>query len=129
MQNINAIWAWLIIEELVRSDVTMFFVSPGSRSTPITTAIARHPEAKAIVHFDERGAAFAALGYGRARRQPAVWVTTSGTAVAKRLPAVIEASIDTVPLILLTADRPRELRQTGANQTIRQPNIFGDYLR
>lgn len=129
MENINAIWAWLIVEELVRCGVSTFFISPGSRSTPLTTAIARHPGTQTIVHFDERGAAFAALGYGRACRRPAVWVTTSGTAVANGLPAVIEASIDTVPLLLLTADRPPELRQTGANQTILQPGIFGDYLR
>lgn len=129
MLNINAVWAWLIVEELTRCGVFTFFISPGSRSTPLTAAIARHPDTQTIVHFDERGAAFAAIGYGRARRSPAAWVTTSGTAVANGLPAVIEASIDTVPLLLLTADRPPELRRTGANQTIRQPGIFGDYLR
>lgn len=80
------------------------------------------------MHFDERGTAFAALGYARATGRPAGWITTSGTAVANGLPAIVEASIEGVPMLLLTADRPPELRQTGANQTIKQPGIFGDYV-
>ena len=127
--NISHLWAQLIVEELVRCGVTQFFVAPGSRSTPLVSAIARHPQAEAIVHFDERGNAFAALGYARATRKPAVWVTTSGTALANGLPAVIEASVEEVPMLLLTADRPPELRQTGANQTIHQPGIFGVYTK
>jgi 2-succinyl-6-hydroxy-2,4-cyclohexadiene-1-carboxylate synthase (EC 2.5.1.64) len=82
-----------------------------------------------VLHVDERGAAFAALGVGRAARGPAAWVTTSGTAVANGLPAAVEASVDGVPMLLLTADRPPELRDTGANQTIDQVKIFGDYVR
>ena len=81
------------------------------------------------MHFDERGSAFYALGYARATGQPAVWITTSGTAVANGMPAVVEAAVDGVPLILLTADRPPELRGTGANQTIDQVKLFGDYVR
>ncbi len=126
--NINSLWAQLIVEELIRNGITQFFIAPGSRSTPMVAAIARHTHAETIVHFDERGTAFAALGYGRVAGKPAVWVTTSGTAVANGLPAVVEASVDAVPLIVLTADRPPELRATGANQTIRQPGIFGDYV-
>ncbi|MEM6645523.1 MAG: 2-succinyl-5-enolpyruvyl-6-hydroxy-3-cyclohexene-1-carboxylic-acid synthase, partial [Bacteroidota bacterium] len=127
--NANNVWARLLIDELVRCGVTMFFVAPGSRSTPLTVAVAQHPEARVIVHFDERGTAFAALGYGRATRQPAAWITTSGTALANGYPAVIEASVSGVPMILLTADRPPELRDTGANQTIDQPGIYGSYVR
>lgn len=127
--NINQLWSLLIIEELLRLGVEQFFISPGSRSTPFVTAIALHPAAKTCVHFDERGSAFAALGYGKAIRRPAVWVTTSGTAVANGLPSVIEAHMDGVPLILLTADRPPELRDTGANQSINQASIFSPYVR
>jgi 2-succinyl-5-enolpyruvyl-6-hydroxy-3-cyclohexene-1-carboxylate synthase len=125
----NRLWANLIVEELIRCGVEFFCVAPGSRSTPLVAALAANDKAHSLVHFDERGTAFAALGYARATGRPAVWITTSGTAVANGLPAVVEASTDGVPMILLTADRPPELRQTGANQTIDQPDIFGDYVR
>src|SRR5215208_3418555 len=125
----NHLWANLIVEELVRCGVDFFCVAPGSRSTPLVAALAANEKARSLVHFDERGTAFAALGYARATGRPATWITTSGTAVANGLPAVVEASTDGVPMILLTADRPPELRQTGANQTIDQPDIFGDYVR
>jgi 2-succinyl-5-enolpyruvyl-6-hydroxy-3-cyclohexene-1-carboxylate synthase len=125
----NRLWADLIVEELVRSGVDTFCVAPGSRSTPLVAALAANEKVESIVHFDERGSAFAAIGYARATGRPAAWVTTSGTAVANGLPAVVEAATDNVPMILLTADRPPELRETGANQTIVQPNIFGTYSR
>ncbi len=125
----NRLWAYLVVEELVRSGVDFFCVAPGSRSTPLVAALSENPKAKSLIHFDERGTAFAALGYARATGRPAAWITTSGTAVANGLPAIVEASTDSVPMICLTADRPPELRQTGANQTIVQPNIFGDYVR
>jgi len=125
----NRLWAGLIVEELVRNGIDFFCVAPGSRSTPLVAAIAENPKARSLVHFDEQGTAFAALGYARATGRPAAWITTSGTAVANGLPAVVEASVDGVPMILLTADRPPELRQTGANQTIDQPDIFGDFVR
>ncbi len=127
--NINHLWAQLIVEELVRCSVTQFFLAPGSRSTPLATAVAQHESVVSVVHFDERGTAFAALGYARATGKPAVWLTTSGTALANGLPAAIEASVDAVPLILLTADRPPELRRTGANQTILQPGLYGEYVQ
>jgi len=92
-------------------------------------AIAEHPDARATVHYDERGSSFAALGFARGARQPACWVTTSGTALANGYPAVVEAAVDGVPMILLTADRPPELRDTGANQTIDQVKLFGDHVR
>lgn len=125
----NRLWATLVVEELVRNGVRFFFVAPGSRSTPLVAAIAGNPGATAVVHYDERGTSFAALGCARATGLPAAWVTTSGTAVANGLPAVVEASTDGVPMLLLTADRPPELRKTGANQTIEQPGIFGGYAR
>jgi 2-succinyl-5-enolpyruvyl-6-hydroxy-3-cyclohexene-1-carboxylate synthase len=125
----NLLWATLIVEELVRSGVSFFCVAPGSRSTPLVAALAANEGADSLVHFDERGTAFAAVGHARATGLPAAWITTSGTAVANGLPAVVEAATDGMPVILLTADRPPELRQTGANQTIDQPDIFGDYVR
>jgi len=125
----NRLWSGLIVEELVRNGINFFCVAPGSRSTPLVAALAENPKARSLVHFDERGTAFAALGYARATGRPAVWITTSGTAVANGLPAVVEASVYGVPMILLTADRPPELRQTGANQTVDQPDIFGDFVR
>jgi 2-succinyl-5-enolpyruvyl-6-hydroxy-3-cyclohexene-1-carboxylate synthase len=125
----NRLWAHLIVEELLRCGVDFFCVAPGSRSTPLVAALAANEKASSLIHFDERGTAFAALGYARATLRPAAWITTSGTAVANGLPAVVEAATDGVPMILLTADRPPELRQTGANQTIDQPDIFGDYVR
>lgn len=118
-----------MIEELVRHGVTTFFVAPGSRSTPLTAAAAQHPDSRVILHVDERGNAFAALGWGRAAGIPAAWITTSGTAVANGHPAVVEASVDGVPMVLLTADRPPELRDTGANQTVDQVKFFGDDVR
>jgi len=126
--NINMVWASLIIEELSRHGIDYFCISPGSRSTPLTAAVAYNDKAESRIHFDERGAAFHALGYARATGKPAVLICTSGTAVANYLPAVVEASMDRIPMILLTADRPKELRGTGANQTIIQPGIFSHYV-
>lgn len=107
----------------------MVCLAPGSRSTPLVAAAARHPGIRIVTHVDERGAAFFCLGYARATGRPAAWLTTSGTAAANGLPAVVEASMDAVPMVLLTADRPDELRGTGANQTIVQPGLFGVYPR
>ncbi|MFW5973523.1 MAG: thiamine pyrophosphate-binding protein, partial [Bacteroidota bacterium] len=122
-------WAAALIDQLVTSGVTLFFIAPGSRSTPLTMAAARHGGARTVVHFDERGTCFMAVGAARATGRPAAWITTSGTAVANGFPAVVEASIDHIPVILLTADRPPELRHTGANQTVDQAKIFGEQVR
>jgi len=127
--NLNALWGSLIVEELVRQGVTYFVVAPGSRSTPLAQAIARNPRAHAASWLDERGAAFHAVGWARATGKAAAVITTSGTAVANLLPAAIEASLDGVPLILLTADRPHELREVGANQSVSQVGLFGDHVR
>ena len=123
----NQLWGYLIIEELVRNGIDYFVISPGSRSTPLTVAVARHPQAQKMICLDERGAAFHAIGYARATGKPAVLVCTSGSAAANYFPGVIESAIDNVPMIILSADRPPELRQTGANQTIHQVGLYGDY--
>lgn len=123
----NQLWGYLIVEELIRNGVDYFVISPGSRSTPLTLATAQNLQANKIVCLDERAAGFHAIGYARATGNPAVLICTSGTAAANYLPAVIEAAIDNIPLIILSSDRPPELRQTGANQTIDQVNLYGDY--
>ena len=125
----NSHWAQLMVEELVRCACRYFVISPGSRSTPLVVAVARHPGVTARVCIDERGAAFHAVGYARATGSPAVLVCTSGTALANYLPAAVEAAQDQVPLLVLSADRPPELHDAGANQTILQRGMFGQYAR
>ena len=127
--NINHLWTALIMEELYRLGVKTVCISPGSRSTPLTWAAAEHPELETIVHIDERGLGFHALGIAKTTECPVAIICTSGSAVANLLPAVVEASMSRVPLILLTADRPPELIDCGANQAIKQPGIFGEYVR
>jgi len=127
--NINTLWSSLLIEELVRHGIDYCCISPGSRSAPLTVAAARQPRLQTILCLDERGAAFHALGYARASGKPAVLLCTSGTAAANYLPAVIEAAMDRLPLLVLSADRPPELQETGANQTIRQRRLFGSYAK
>jgi len=119
----------LMVEELVRCGVGQFCLSPGARCTPLTIAVADHPTAKRRIFHDERAAAYHALGYARATGRAAVLICTSGTAAANYLPAVVEASTDMVPMILLTADRPPELRDCGANQSIDQLNLYGHHTR
>ena len=104
-------------------------VSPGSRSTPLAIAAHRCEELPLRVHIDERSAAFFALGWAKAARSPIALVCTSGTAAANYLPAIIEAHHAGVPLLVLTADRPPELRGWGAGQTIDQVGLYGRYPR
>ncbi|PKA52996.1 Protein PHYLLO, chloroplastic [Apostasia shenzhenica] len=127
--NINMLWASLIVEECVRLGLTYFCIAPGSRSSPLTLSACRHPLATCTSCYDERSLAFHALGYARGSNKPAVVITSSGTAVSNLFPAVVEASQDFIPLLLLTADRPPELQDAGANQAIDQINHFGKYVR
>ena len=125
--NLNQLWAALLVEELVRNGVDTFCVAPGSRSTPLVVAVARNDRARSIVHYDERGAAFHALGHGRVTGAPAAVITTSGSALANVWPAVVEASLEHIPLLVLSGDRPPELQDAGANQTMDQVKFFGAY--
>ena len=120
--------AW-IIDQLVDQGVTKFCIAPGSRSAPLALAVAEHPRATTTIHYDERGIGFYALGIGKGKKFPAAIITTSGTAVANLLPSVMEAHHSEVPLILLTADRPHELRACGANQTTDQIKLFANAIR
>lgn len=125
----NEQWAKLMIKELIHHGVRTFCIAPGSRSTPLVVAAASHPLAETIIHYDERGLGFHALGLAKGSKQPVALIVTSGSAVGNLLPAVMEAYHDQIPLILLTADRPPELRDTGANQTTDQVGLFGKFTR
>ncbi len=125
--NRNLLWASIVVDELARSGLRAVCIAPGSRSTPLTVAFAQHPGIKVYPHLDERSAAFFALGIALKTDQPVALVCTSGTALAKFFPAVIEAHELQVPLIILTGDRPPELRDSGANQTIDQVKLYGGY--
>ncbi|MDA0712404.1 MAG: 2-succinyl-5-enolpyruvyl-6-hydroxy-3-cyclohexene-1-carboxylic-acid synthase [bacterium] len=127
--NLNNLWSYLIVEECVRLGVEYFLLAPGSRCAPLTVAVARNKKAKNLKCFDERSLGFCALGIARATRKPVVIIVTSGTAVANLMPAIVEASLDRIPLLIITADRPFYLRTIGANQTIDQVKFFGDYVR
>ena len=124
----NPKFAKAFIDMLYFLGVEDFCVCPGSRSTPLISAISNHPHARSHVFFDERSAAFATVGFGKSGTLAAL-VVTSGTAVANAYPAVIEASLSSTPMVVISGDRPPELRDTGANQTIDQNKIFQGYTR
>lgn len=124
-----ATWCATVVDEWVRSGVTDAVVAPGSRSTPLALALAADARLRLHVHQDERSAAFTALGLGLASGSPAVVVTTSGTAAAELHPAVVEAHHARVAMLVCTADRPPELRDVGAPQTIDQSALFGRIVR
>ena len=126
---VTTAWVRAFIDELARAGVEHACVAPGSRSTPLVMACAREERVRIWVLLDERCAGFFALGLGKATRRPAAVITTSGTATANLFPAVIEASQAGVPLLVLTADRPYELRGTDANQTIDQSRLYGSFVR
>lgn len=117
--------ALVLVDELARCGVTDAVLAPGSRSTALAMALHDDPRLRLHVEIDERSAGFLALGLARATHRPVPVVVTSGSAVANLHPAVVEADTGRVPLLLLTADRPPELRHTGANQAIDQFGLFG----
>jgi 2-succinyl-5-enolpyruvyl-6-hydroxy-3-cyclohexene-1-carboxylate synthase len=130
--NPSTALARVLVDELVRGGVTEAVLAPGSRSAPLAFALHdadRDGRMRLHVRIDERSAAFLALGLAKASGRPVPVVTTSGTAAANLHPAVLEASHAGVPLLLLTADRPPELRGTGANQTVDQVKLYGDAVR
>ena len=117
------------VDELARCGLRDACTSPGSRCAPLVLALARESRLRCHSHIDERSAAFFALGAAKASRRPVALTCTSGTAVAELLPAVVEAHEARVPLIVLSADRPPELREVGAGQTIDQLGIFGAFAK
>ncbi len=127
--NGNTALASAFVEELARGGVRRAVISPGSRSTPLAVALWREPGIEATVIVDERSASFFALGAAQASGEPVALLCTSGTAAANYHPAVCEADESAVPLVLLTADRPPELRGIGAGQTIDQVKLYGSSVR
>jgi 2-succinyl-5-enolpyruvyl-6-hydroxy-3-cyclohexene-1-carboxylate synthase len=128
VNNPNPRFSAIFVAALAEAGLRHVVIAPGSRSTPLTLAFAAQDGITVHRHLDERGAAFFGLGLALALDAPVALVCTSGTAVANFLPAIVEANMSQVPLLLLTADRPPELRHSGANQTIDQVKIFGDQV-
>lgn len=128
-ENITFLFVNAFVDELSRSGVKNVCLCPGSRSTPLAMVLARQSAIKVWMHIDERCAAFFALGLAKISQQPVALVCTSGTAAANFLPAIVEAHYARVPLIVLTADRPPELRDIGAAQTIDQLRIYGTHAK
>ncbi|WP_164020039.1 2-succinyl-5-enolpyruvyl-6-hydroxy-3-cyclohexene-1-carboxylic-acid synthase [Pyxidicoccus trucidator] len=127
--NLNVLWARALMEELTRGGVRHAVVCPGSRSSPLALACARAEGLRTWSVIDERSAGFFALGLAKQSRAPVVVVATSGTAGAHFYPAVIEAALAHVPLVVLTADRPLELQGWGAPQTVSQARFYGEHAR
>ena len=125
--RINLLWGSIVAETLARLGARYAVLSPGSRSTPLTLALAEHTRIEAIPVLDERSAAFFALGFAQRTRVATILVCTSGTAVANYFPALVEAHYSHIPLLVLTADRPPDLRACAAGQVIDQQKIFGGY--
>ncbi len=128
-RDANTALARAFVDEWVRAGVEHAVLAPGSRSTPLALALAADDRLRLHVHLDERSAAFFALGTAKATGRPAIVLCTSGTAAANFHPAVLEARHSRVPLVVCTADRPPELRDAGAGQTVDQLKLYGDAVR
>ena len=123
------LYAVAFVDELQRAGLRNVVICPGSRSTPLAMAFAAQSAIRTWVHVDERSAAFFGLGMAKQSRQPVALLCTSGTAAANFLPALVEATLSHVPLLALTADRPHELRDNGAPQSIDQNRLYGSYAK
>lgn len=129
LANVNVLAASAVVDELVRAGLREVCISPGSRSAPLTLAFDADERVSTTVHVDERCGGFYALGLARASRRPVALVCTSGSAAAHYLPAVIEAFETGIPLVVLTADRPVPLLDSGSPQTTDQYSLFGTHVR
>ena len=128
MSNPNLHFSEILVDSLAQAGLRAVCIAPGSRSTPLTLAFDAHPQIQVYLHLDERSAGFFAIGLALATQRTVALVCTSGTAAAEFFPAIVEANMSGVPLLVLTADRPHELRHSGANQTIDQVKIYGDHV-
>src|SRR3982074_188142 len=127
--DVTQSFAATFVDELAAQGVEFACISPGSRSAPVAMALQRHPKIRVFVHIDERCSSFFGLGLAKATGKPVVLLSTSGTAAAEFHPAVVEAFHSRASLIVLTADRPPELRDVGANQAIDQQRLYGTAVR
>jgi len=127
--ELNLRWAYALVDGMVSAGLRRVVISPGSRSTPLVLACARHPDVATWVQIDERSAAFFALGLAKTEGEPAAVIATSGSAPTHWYPAITEANHSATPLLALRADRPPELQDCGANQTIDQTRLFGTHVR
>ena len=125
----NQAWGQIVAETLHELGISTVFFSPGSRSTPLVLGFERNSEIECFPVLDERSAAFIALGYSKRKKVPSVLLCTSGSAPTHWLPALTEANQNSIPLLVLSADRPPELRDCGAGQTINQIKVFGSFVR
>jgi 2-succinyl-5-enolpyruvyl-6-hydroxy-3-cyclohexene-1-carboxylate synthase len=127
-RSVNALWSSVLVRALTKCGITRAVISPGSRSTPLALAFARCPVVESVPVLDERSAGFFALGLAKVSSAPVVLVCTSGTAAANYFPAIVEARESGVPLLVLTADRPPEMRASASGQTIDQQKLYGGYV-
>jgi 2-succinyl-5-enolpyruvyl-6-hydroxy-3-cyclohexene-1-carboxylate synthase len=127
--DVTQSFAATFVDELAVQGVDYACISPGSRSAPLAIALQRHPKIRVLVHVDERSGSFFGVGLAKGTGKPVVLLCTSGTAAAEFHPAVVEAFHSRTPLIVLTADRPPELREVGANQAIDQDHLYGSAVR
>jgi Thiamine pyrophosphate enzyme, N-terminal TPP binding domain len=131
LYSANATYAYVgaFVDELQRAGIQHVVICPGSRSTPLAMAFVAQPGICPWMHVDERSAAFFGLGMAKRLGQPVALLCTSGTAAVNFMPAVVEAKLSHVPLLVLTADRPHELRDCGAPQAIDQNRLYGTYVK
>ena len=127
--NNNLDWAYHIANTLYNLGVEDVCICPGSRNTPLTIAFSNNQKFNCTSHIDERSAGYFGLGISKKKNLPTVLISTSGTAIANFFPSIIEANLSKTPIIIITADRPAYLLNTGENQTINQQNIYGNYVR
>jgi 2-succinyl-5-enolpyruvyl-6-hydroxy-3-cyclohexene-1-carboxylate synthase len=129
MQNTRSFsWACELVKVCYHLGVREAVISPGSRNTSLTLALVYFPGIRCVSVIDERSAGFIALGMSKMTKRPTLLCCTSGTASANYYPAIIEAYQSSIPLIVVTADRPAHLQQVGASQTIQQKYLFGSYV-
>ncbi|SME93565.1 2-succinyl-5-enolpyruvyl-6-hydroxy-3-cyclohexene-1-carboxylic-acid synthase [Pseudobacteriovorax antillogorgiicola] len=128
-KNLSLAWCQVILDAVADTGASHVFMSPGYRDAPFAAVLQEHPRLTTVSCMDERASGYMALGAAKAHQRPAVLICTSGTAVANYLPAVIEAHKESIPLIVLSCDRPIELIHSGANQTIDQSQVLGAFLK
>tara|TARA_B100000131_G_scaffold80174_1_gene76916 strand:+ start:8391 stop:10043 length:1653 start_codon:yes stop_codon:yes gene_type:complete len=125
----NGLWSKVIASTLFKMGVRDICIAPGNRNTPLVISMTSYNGFNCTSHIDERSCAFYGLGLSKITQRPTVIITTSGTATANLYPAIIEANLSQIPLIILTADRPNSLVGTGENQTIQQRDLYGYQVR